>query len=63
MAVGKVLVYEGIARSPTVNQGVGRDFFAIEGQGARHDEVFPIHRSFFDGYIFYSSARNRKYIG
>jgi hypothetical protein len=57
------LVYEGIARSPAVNSGVGRDFFAIEGLGARHDEVFPIHRSFFDGYIFYSSARNREYIG
>jgi hypothetical protein len=63
MVIGKVLVYEGITHSPTVNQGVGRDVFAIEGQGARHDEVFPIHRSFFDGYIFYSSATDRKYIG
>jgi hypothetical protein len=63
MVVGKVLVYEGIARSPTVNQGMGRDFFAIKRQGACYDEVFPIHRSFLDSYIFYGSARNGKYIG
>jgi hypothetical protein len=61
MAVVKVLVYK-IAHSPIVNQSMGRDFFAIEGQGVHYNKVFPIYRSFFDGYIFYSSTRDGKYI-
>jgi hypothetical protein len=60
--IGKVLVYECIAYSPAVNQGMGGDFFVIEGQSTRHDEMVSVHCTFFDGYVFDCGARDRKYI-